>query len=145
MVSSERTASQASVVDHLADAVADGLGGVGLAAAGAGDRGGEEIFQLEHAPAGRHVLVGGDPRDGRFVHADGVGHGLEVQGPQVLDAEREEGVLLADDLDRHLEDRPGALLEAAREPVGGLDRLGEEGLVLVGPGGLRDACDNRSG
>src|SRR5262249_33617926 len=45
-------------VDQVADAVADRLGGMGLAAAiGRRDGRGEEILELEDAAWGRHVLV----------------------------------------------------------------------------------------
>ena len=67
--------------------------------------GGEEVFQFEDAARRRHVFVGGDARDRRFVHADRVGDGLEIQRPQMLHAMREEGVLLPHDLGRDLEDR----------------------------------------
>src|SRR5207248_5669160 len=88
---------------------------MGLAAVGRRDRRGEEIFQFEDAAAGGHVFVGGDARDGRFVHGDGVRDGLEIERPQMLDAVREEGVLLPHDLSRHLEDGLGALVERADE------------------------------
>ena len=45
----------------------------------------------------------------------------------------EEGILLAHDLGRHLEDRLGALVEAARQPIGALQAIGQKvllGLVL---------------
>ena len=69
---------------------------------------------------------------------DGVGDGLEIERPQMLDAVREERVLLAHDLGRDLEDRLGALVERAHEPGRGLQAVGEIGLVLVAPGGLGD-------
>ena len=100
MVSSDSTSVGALGVDHLLDAVTHRLGRMRLAAVGRGDRRGEEIFQLEDAAAGRHVLVGGDARHRRFVHADGVGHGLEIERPQMLHAVHEERILLADDLGR---------------------------------------------
>ena len=111
---------------------------MGLAAVGRRDRRGEEIFQLEDAAAGRHVFVGGDARNRQFVHADGVGDGLEIERTQMLDAVGEEGVLLAHDLGRHLEDGLGALIERADQPGRGLQAVGEIGLVLVALGGLGD-------
>ena len=86
MVSSDSTSWPALGVDQLPDAVAHRLGRMRLAAVGGRDRRGEEIFQFEDAAAGRHVFVGGDARHRRFVHADGVGDGLEIERPQMLDA-----------------------------------------------------------
>ena len=54
---------------------------------------------------------------------------LQVERPQVLDAVGEEAVLLAHDLARHLEDGLGALVEALHQPVGGLQAVGEIGLL----------------
>ena len=129
MVSSDSTSSGALGVDQLLDAVAHRFGRMRFAAVGRRDRRGEEILQLEDAAAGRHVLVGGDARHRRFVHADGVGDGLEIERAQMLDAVGEEGVLLAHDLGRDLEDGLGALVERAHQPVRGLQAFGEIGLV----------------
>ena len=80
-----------SRVDQLLDAVAHRFGRMRLAAVGRRrSTTVKKIFQLEDAAAGRHVFVGGDARDRRFVHADGVGDGLEIERPQVLHAVREE-------------------------------------------------------
>ena len=129
MVSSDSTSLGALGVDQLLDAVAHRLGRMRLAAVGRRDRRGEEIFQFEDAAAGRHVFVGGDARDRRFVHADGVGDGLEIERAQMLDAVREERVLLAHDLGRDFEDGLGALIERADQPGRGLQAFGEIGLV----------------
>ena len=145
MVSSDSTSAAALGIDQLLDAVAHRFGRMRLAAVGRRDRGGEEIFQLEDAAAGRHVFVGGDARDRRFVHADRVGDGLQIERPQVLDAVREERVLLAHDLGRDLEDRLGALIERADQPGRGLQAVGEIGLLAVVLRGLRDLARSRSG
>ena len=83
--------------DHRPDAVAHGFGRMTIAAFRRGDRDGEEIFELEKAARRQHVFVGGDAADGRFMHLDRIGHGLEVQRPQMIDAVAQEGILLADD------------------------------------------------
>ena len=56
---------------------------------------------------------------------------FRLSGRRCDDAMPEEAVLLAHDLARHLEDGLGTLFEAAGEPVGGLQAIGEEGLVGV--------------
>ena len=131
MRSSDSTSPLAALgVDQLADLVAHAFGRMGLAAGAGGDRGGEEELHLEHAARRGQVLVRGHPADGGLVHADGVGHGLQVQRPQVLDAEGEEAVLLAHDLAGHLQDGLGALVEALHQPVGRGQAVGDEGLLL---------------
>src|ERR1700722_1459661 len=105
-----------------------------LAAMRGRDRRSEKIFQLEYTAAGRHVFVGGDARHGRFVHADGLGDGLEIERPQMLDAASKKRILLADNLVGDFEDGPGALVEGANEPGGTLQALGEIGLVGVAAG-----------
>ena len=131
MVSSDSTWSGVLGIDQLPDAMAHRFGRMRLAAVGRRDRRGEEVLQFEDAAAGRHVFVGGDARHGRFVHADRVGDGLEIERPQMLDAVGEERVLLAHDLGRDLEDGLGALVERADQPGGGLQAVGEIALVLV--------------
>ena len=54
-----------------------------------------------------------------LVHADGVGHGLQVQGAQVLHPEGQKGVLLANDLAGDLQNGLGALIQALHQPGGG--------------------------
>ena len=88
----------AFAVDQLFDAVTHRFGGMRLAAMRCRDRRGEEVFQLEYAAARRHVFIGGDARHGQFMHADGVGDGLEIERAQMLDAAGEERILLAHDL-----------------------------------------------
>ena len=137
IASSDSTSAGRLLVDHLADAVAHRFRRMRVAAARGGDRGGEEIAQLEHAARRQHVFVGGDAADRRFVHADRVGDGAQIERPQMPHAMHQEGVLLAHDLGGDLQDRLGALVEAAGQPVGVLQALGEKvllGLVLrVGP------------
>ena len=119
------------LVDHLLDAEAHRFGRMRLAAARRRDRGGEEIFQFEDAARRHHVFVRGDARDGRFVHADGVGDGAQIERTQMLDALGQEGVLQPHDLGRDLEDRRLALLQALRQPIGVLQAGRDEGLVAV--------------
>ena len=127
MVSSDSTSSALSRVDQLLDAVPHGFGRVRLAAVGRGDRRREEILQFEDAAGGRDVLVGGDARHRRLVHADGVGDGLQIERPQMLHAVHEERVLLLHDLHRDLEDGLGALIERAHQPGRGLEIFREIG------------------
>ena len=61
------------------------------------DPGVEEELHREEAARGVHVLVADDPRDGRLVHADVLGHLAQDHRPQVLDAAVEEVLLERDD------------------------------------------------
>src|SRR5687767_992084 len=65
----------------------------------------EEVLHLEHALRRVHVLVVHDAADGRFVHADVVGHVAQDERPQILDAVIEKLPLEIDDARRHLVDR----------------------------------------
>ena len=118
-------------IDQLLDVVAHRLRRVRFAAVGGRDRSREEIFQFKDAAIGRHVFVGGDARHGRFMHLDGVGHGLEIQRPQMRHAMGEEAILLAHDLGRDLQDGAGALIERAHQPGRVLQAIGEIGFVAV--------------
>ena len=118
-------------------------------AVGRRDRRGEEILQLEHAARRRHVLVGRDAADRRFVHGDGIGHRAQVERLQVLDAVREEAILLAHDLLGHAQDGARALVEALHQPVGVLQAVEQIALVLVGArrlghGGVVAAVDEHA-
>ena len=86
IASSDRMSSGVLPIDHVPDAEAHRFGRMGVAAIVRSDRGGEKIFQLEQAARRRHVFVGGDARDGRFMHADRLGDGLEVERAQMFDA-----------------------------------------------------------
>src|SRR6266540_4163785 len=57
----------------------------------------EEILHLEHALRRVHVLVRDHAADGRFVHADVVGHVAQHQRPEVFDAVIEKVLLKIDD------------------------------------------------
>src|SRR5208337_3402689 len=83
----------ALLVDHLLDLEAHGLGGMGGGAARRRDRGGEEVFEFEHAARRHHIFVRSDPRDRGFMHADRVGYGAQIERAQMLDAMGEESVL----------------------------------------------------
>ncbi len=61
--------------------------------------------------------------DGQFVHADLVGHRLQIEWPHVLHAVGQETVLLAHDFFGNLQDRAGALVEALHQPVGTLQAV----------------------
>ncbi len=74
------------------------------------------------------------------MHADGIGNGLEVERPQVLNAVSQKTVLLAHDLRCHFQNGLGTLIEALHQPVGGLHAIGQIaalGLVagIAGDGG----------
>src|SRR5665213_776074 len=112
-------------VDQLLDAVPHRFGGMRLAAMRGRDCRCKEVFQLENTAAGCHVFVGGDARHRRFMHADGLGDGLEIERAQMLDAAGEKPILLANDLVRDLEDRARALVERAHQPGGALHAFGE--------------------
>ena len=66
------------MIDHRLDPVADSFGRVAGLAVNRLDGRGEEEFQLEHTARRGHVFVRGDAADGRLMHADRIGHGLEV-------------------------------------------------------------------
>src|SRR5689334_9620608 len=70
-------------IDQLLDVMAHRFRRMRFAPVGRGDRGREEIFQLEGAAIGCHVFVGGHARDRRFMHLDRVSHRLEIERPQV--------------------------------------------------------------
>ena len=116
MRSSVRMSAGVFGVDQALDLVAHGFGGVAFAAVGGIDRGGEEVFQLEHAARAGDVFVRGDAAHGRFMHLDRGGDRLQVQRPQMRDAVSEEAVLLAHDFARHLQDRARALIQALHQP-----------------------------
>ena len=113
IASSDRTRFGILRGDHAADPPAHRLGAVLLAAMGAGDRGGEEVFQLEGAARRRHVLVGGDPADRALVHpasprrcrAGSAAAGTATPWRKKPSCRRTISV-------RHLEDGAGALLQA---------------------------------
>src|SRR5690606_39450707 len=86
------------LVDELADAVAHGLGGMRFPAFSRAYGGGKEITQFKNAPRSEHVFIGGDAADGGFVHANGIGHRLQVERLEVTHAADEKSVLPADDL-----------------------------------------------
>ena len=65
-----------------------------------------------------------------FVHRDGVGHRLQVERLQVLDAVGQEAVLLAHDLLGHAQDGARPLIEALDQPVGVLQAVEQVALVL---------------
>src|SRR5262249_40460656 len=92
------------VLDDLADALLDRHRPHAVAVRAA-DPAMEEVLQLEHALRRVHVLVVDDAADGRFVHADVVGHVTQDERPQVLDAVIEEFALEVDDAVRDLLDR----------------------------------------
>ncbi len=109
-----------------------------LAAFRGGEGRGEEKAQLEDAARRGNVLVGRDPADRGFVHAYGLGDRAQVERPQMADAVDEERVLAAHDLGGDLEDGAGALIQAARQPVGALQALRKEFPVLARGGAGAD-------
>ena len=130
IASSDRMSSGRLRVDQAANAMAHRLGAVALAIR-AGDRGGEEILQLERAARRRDVLVGGHAADGALVHLHRLGDVAQDQRAQMRDAVAEEAVLLADDLGGHLQDGLRPLLQRAHQPVGARQLLGQEDPVLL--------------
>ena len=65
------------------------------------------------------------------MHADCVGHSLQIQGPQIGDAVDEEEVLLAHDFTGNLEDGARPLIQALHEPAGILAALGDEAALRL--------------
>jgi hypothetical protein len=103
---------------------------MGVAAAGGGDRGGEEVLHLEDAALVAMYLleVTRDTVDSCMPIASATV--LRLSGRRCCDAIGEEAVLLADDLGGDLEDGAGALVEALHQPVGGLQAVGSGRPVL---------------
>ena len=97
--------SDALTLDQVADPEPHRLGGMRIAAARGGDRRGKEVFQLEEPARRRDVLVGGDPADGAFMHADRVRDVAQDQRPQRLDTVAEKALLLLHYLGGNLQDR----------------------------------------
>ncbi len=125
MRSSERISTRFFILDHFADAVAHRFGAVRFGAVHRLDRGGEEIFEFEHAARRGDIFVGGDAADRRFMHRDRVGDGAQIERPQMAHAIGEEAVLLAHDLAGHFQDGAGALVQALDQPVGVVEAVGE--------------------
>ena len=63
----------------------------------------------------------------------------EDERAEMLHAMHEEGILLAHDLARHLEDGVGALVQRLHQPVGRGQAVGDEGALLIGARAARDA------
>ena len=76
----------------------------------------EEVLHLEHALRRVHVLVGDDAADGRFVHADVVGHVAQDERAEMFDALIQEVALEVDDAVGDLVDRLLALLDRFDQP-----------------------------
>ena len=141
IASSDRTASGVLRADHARGSASAPPRRCALAAMGAGDGGGEEILQLEGAARRRDVLVGGDAADGAFVHlppprrcrAGSAAAGSSTPWRKKPSCRRTISL-------RDLEDGVGALLQALHQPVGALQLLRQEDLVVLACG-----ADLRSG
>ena len=94
--------------------------------AGALDARVEEVLQLEEPLRRVHVLVGGDPADGRLVHADGLGHIAQDHRLQEGVALLEEVALLVDDALGDADDRLSPLLDGADQPLRVAQLLADE-------------------
>src|SRR5204863_6391367 len=117
--------------DQRLDSALHRFRGSRVAAVVALDAAGEEIFELVEAAVARQIFVRSDPADRRFVHSDGLGDSPQRQRLQLRDAVAEEALLLRHDLARHLDDRPGALVERLHQPVGALQAFVEPRLGLA--------------
>ena len=77
----------------------------------------EEILQLEQALRGVHVLVGRDARNGRLVHANGLGHVTQDHRLQMSHTLLEEIPLFLDDALGNANDGLASLLDGADQPL----------------------------
>src|SRR5206468_12470844 len=77
-----------------------------------------------------HVLLVGHAADRALVHVDDVGDLAQRERLQVLDALLEELALPVDDEVHHLEHRLAALLDRLDHPMGAVEPLVDEVLVL---------------
>src|SRR3546814_19577943 len=84
---------------------------MGFAASDAGDRRGEEVFQLENAAWSRDELVGRHAAYRALMHLDGSRDVAQDQRPKMLDSMQEEAVLLAHDLAGDAKDRRRPLVQ----------------------------------
>jgi len=105
-------------IDQGLDAEPNRLRGKGISAARRCDGGCEKILELEHAARTLQILVRGDSAHSAFVHADFGGDVAQHERLKMLNPVAKEGVLLSDDLARHLEDGSGALMQRLDEPPG---------------------------
>src|SRR3546814_16990325 len=105
---------------------------MGFAASDAGDRRGEEVFQLENAAWSRDELVGRHAAYRALMHLDGSRDVAQDQRPQMLDSMQEEAVLLAHDLAGDAKDRRRPLVQDRKSVV-----LGKSVSVSVDLGGRR--------
>src|SRR5437868_2292781 len=94
------------------------------------EAGGEEELQRENAPRCLDELLVGDAAHRRFVHVDDFGDFAKRQRLEVLDSLLEEIALTLDDVVHDLEHRLPALLDRLNHPVGGIELVGDELLVL---------------
>src|SRR4029434_3086895 len=90
----------------------------------------EEPLELVEPLRGLDVLVGGDPADRRFVHADVLADVPEGEGLEVRQAAVEELALELHQARGHLPERALPLLHALDQPEGGAELLLDELLVL---------------
>src|SRR5215472_18291389 len=100
---------------QLLDVVFHRLGG-NVISRQPGDRGVEEVLELEDSLGRMDVLVGGHPRHRGLVHPDVLGHIPQNQGLEVGNALVEEVALEFHDGLGHLVDRPLPLVDRADQP-----------------------------
>src|SRR5207248_240617 len=73
-------------LDHFADAVAHGLGGVRLLTVYRRNRGCKEILEFKNSPRCSSVFVRGDAAYSRLVHTNRLGYGPQIERSQVAHA-----------------------------------------------------------
>src|SRR3546814_6541145 len=112
---------------------------MGFAASDAGDRRGEEVFQLENAAWSRDELVGRHAAYRALMHLDGSRDVAQDQRPKMLDSMQEEAVLLAHDLAGDAKDRRRPLVQRLDQPVSRLEPLVDVLALLLAAGGAADA------
>ena len=146
MTSSDKHVVGVLRVDHLLDLVrTDSAEWASPAAFEAEAIEAVKKYFISNRPRGVWMnLLRGGARDGRFVDADRVGDGLQVERLQAGDALDEEAVLAAHDLGGDVEDGARALLQALGQPVRAL-QVGRNVLpVLVARGAAADRAPRRS-
>ena len=92
----------------------------------------KKVFKLENALGRVSIFIGGNARDGRFVHLDILGHVAQDHRFEMGNAFFEEGPLIPQDTVHHFVDRLLTLMDTLDQPgrrphflldvIGGLPR-----------------------
>ena len=98
---------------------------------GGREAGREEELERQHAARRLDELLVRHAADGRLVHVDHFGHFAQRERLEVLHALLEEVALPVDDVVHDLEHRLPTLLDRLNHPVGGVELVRDELLVLA--------------